>query len=161
MVFTLAYRITGNREDAEEIAQDTFVKAYQGLAGYKASSKFSTWLYAIAYNHSISFIRKKHLNTCSINNFDTKIYDTIGEEDSMLANLDNIPSDLALKAIQSLDELDKVIVTLYYQDECPVKEIAKITELSIANIKIRLFRGRKKILAELKRIFKTELVDLL
>jgi RNA polymerase sigma-70 factor (ECF subfamily) len=161
MVFTIAVRIAGNREDAEEIAQDVFVKAYQGLAGYKATSKFSTWLYSIAYNQSVSFIRKKHLNICSIDNFGTSIQETFGEDDSRLLLLDDIPPQYAAQALGKLDKTDQIILTLYYQNESMVKEIAKITGLTIANIKVRLFRGRKKLLAELQKIFKTEMVDLL
>jgi RNA polymerase sigma factor (sigma-70 family) len=161
MVFTIASRISGNREDAEEIAQDVFVKAYQGLANFKASSKFSTWLYSIAYNHSISFIRKKHLDTCSIDNLGTSIQDTIGENDSQFIEMETIPTQYAIKALESLDKTDQIILTLFYQNESQVKEISKITGLTITNIKVRLFRGRKKLLGELHKIFKTELVDLL
>jgi RNA polymerase sigma-70 factor (ECF subfamily) len=161
MVFTIAVRITENREDAEEVAQDIFVKAYQGLASFKSNSKFSTWLYAIAYNQSISFIRKKHLATCSIDNLGTALHETLGEEDTQLSDLDGIPGHLAAKALECLEKNDQIILTLYYQDENPVKEISKITGLSVSNIKVKLFRARKKLLTELGKIFKTEMADLL
>ena len=161
MVFTIAVKISGNREDAEEIAQDVFVKAYQGLAGFRSSSKFSTWLYAIAYNQSVSFIRKRQLDTSSIHNYSTSLYETYGEEDSQYSLLEDIPAKYVEKVMESLDKTDQIILTLYYKKECQVKEISRITGLSVSNIKIKLFRGRKKILEELKKIFKTELVDLL
>src|SRR5262245_50933268 len=65
-VFTLALRFTKNREDAEEVAQDIFVKAYRALADFKGSSKFSTWLYTIVNNTCITFLRKKKLDTHSL-----------------------------------------------------------------------------------------------
>lgn len=161
MVFTIALKISGNREDAEEIAQDAFVKAYNGLAGYKASSKFSTWLYSITYNHAISFIRKKHPETCSIDAISNSHHETFGEDDIQFSQLEDIPACYIEKALSCLDNQDQVILTLYYKEECPVKEIVKIMGLSESNIKVKLFRSRKKVWTELQRIFKTELVDLL
>ena len=66
MAFTVAYRIVRNREDAEEIAQDAFVKVYQSLKSFKKESKFSTWLYRIIYNTAISKTRKKQLETTNL-----------------------------------------------------------------------------------------------
>ena len=65
-VFTLAMRFTKNREDAEEVAQDCFVKAYKALGTFKQTSKFSTWLYSIVYTTAMTFLRKKSLDTQSI-----------------------------------------------------------------------------------------------
>lgn len=161
MVFSICVRITGNREDAEEVAQDVFVKAYQGLAGFRATSKFSTWLYKIAYNHSISFIRKKQPDTVSIESFGNVLHETIGDYDFLHSEIDKIPVQYTLKALEILDNTDQIILTLYYREDTQIKEIAKITGLSMSNVKVRLFRGRKKLLAELEKIFKTELVDLI
>ena len=66
-VFTLAMRFAKNREDAEEIAQDCFVKAYKALGTFKQTSKFTTWLYTITYTTAMTFLRKKRLDTSSIN----------------------------------------------------------------------------------------------
>jgi len=62
MVFTIAVKILRNREDAEEIAQDAFVKAFQALPGFKGEARFSTWLYRIVYNAAISQSRKRNMN---------------------------------------------------------------------------------------------------
>lgn len=161
MVFTIALRITGIREDAEEIAQDVFVKAFQYLNTFKAHSKFSTWLYAIAYNQSVSFIRKKKPETFSIEHITTELHENYGENDPQFMYFDTIPEQYAVKALKSLDKNDQIILTLYYQNENSVKEISKITGMSISNIKVRLFRGRKKLMSEIEKIFKTEMVDLL
>ena len=66
-VFTLAMRFAKNREDAEEVAQDCFIKAYKALGTFKQTSKFSTWLYSITYTTAMTFLRKKRLDTQSIN----------------------------------------------------------------------------------------------
>src|SRR5205823_9803266 len=72
-VFTLTLRFTKNREDAEEVAQDIFVKAYRSLSDFRGTAKFSTWLYTIVYTTSITFLRKKKLSTTSIDDEGTFI----------------------------------------------------------------------------------------
>ncbi|MFZ1328785.1 MAG: sigma-70 family RNA polymerase sigma factor, partial [Chitinophagaceae bacterium] len=67
-VFTLTLRMVKNREDAEEVAQDVFIKAFKYLADFKGASKFTTWLYTIVSNTSISFLRKKKLDIHSLDN---------------------------------------------------------------------------------------------
>jgi RNA polymerase sigma-70 factor (ECF subfamily) len=161
MVFTIAMRITGNNEDAEEVAQDVFLNAYRGLREFKGSSKFSTWLYRITYNQAISRTRKKQLVTSSLDNPENSIHEIYGEEDTGLSRLDDIPLEYLKKALGKLDEIDRTILTLYYQDDCSVKEISKITGLTSSNVKVKLFRSRKKLLTEFERLFKNEFVDLL
>src|SRR5882757_5694269 len=70
-VFTLAMRFSKNREDAEEIAQDCFVKAYKSLASFQRQSKFSTWLYSIVYTTAMTFLRKRRVDTDSIDDENT------------------------------------------------------------------------------------------
>src|SRR6516225_10518279 len=70
-VFTLALRFAKVREDAEEIAQDTFIKAYRSLASFQGQSKFSTWLYSIVYTTAMTFLRKKRVDTDSIDDENT------------------------------------------------------------------------------------------
>ena len=73
-IFTLVLRFTENREDAEEIAQDVFVKAYRSLADFRGDSKFSTWLFTITRTTCLSFLRKKKLDTQSLDNERTGIH---------------------------------------------------------------------------------------
>ena len=72
-VFTLAMRFAKNREDAEEIAQDCFIKAYRSLSAFQRQSKFSTWLYSIVYTTAMTFLRKKRVDTDSIDDENTYI----------------------------------------------------------------------------------------
>src|ERR1700760_2679279 len=72
-VFTLAMRFVKSREDAEEIAQDCFIKAYRSLSSFQGGSKFSTWLYSIVYTTAMTFLRKKRLATDSIDDENTFI----------------------------------------------------------------------------------------
>ncbi len=159
MVFTLAFRITGNREDAEEVSQDVFLKAYRGLAAFRGTSKFSTWLYRIAYNHSISRIRKKQPDILSYDSLEIRLDEWQGETDVNHERLDDIPATYVKQAFEQLEETDRAVLTMFYQDELSVKEIAGATGLSISNIKVKLFRGRKKLTDVLEKILKTELID--
>src|SRR5476649_2150664 len=79
-VFTLAMRFAKNREDAEEIAQDCFIKAYRSLSSFQRQSKFSTWLYSIVYTTAMTFLRKKRVDTDSID--DENTYIQLGNQSS-------------------------------------------------------------------------------
>lgn len=161
LAFTLALRIAKNHEDAEEIAQDAFLKAYNSLSTFKEESKFSTWLYKIVFNTAISRMRKKQMQNVSI---EEGHGGNSGEEDRM-DGLDNLHKKerkkIIAEAISRLREDEGIVMTLYYLNENTLKEIEEITGFSNSNIKILLHRGRKKLLFELKKILKGEIVDML
>ncbi|HLY68369.1 MAG TPA: sigma-70 family RNA polymerase sigma factor, partial [Puia sp.] len=117
-VFTLVLRITENREDAEEVSQDVFVKAYRSLADFRGDSKFSTWLYTIARTSSITFLRKKKLETISIDNEKTA-FQLENRESSFSANTIEQKSRIKMvnEAIQLLSPDDAQIITLFYKAE--------------------------------------------
>lgn len=161
MVYTLAYRIIGNREDAEELAQDVFVKVYNSLKDFKGKSKFTTWLYSITYNTSISKVRKKRIEGVSLNDHNKAHYEIIDNAYEQFYNFDKVPVELLRQALDELNPVDKSILTLYYQDDKPVKEISKVTGLTDSNVKVRLHRSRHKLFQKLQVLFKEELTDLL
>lgn len=155
-VYTIALRICRSSEDAEEIAQDTFLKAFQQLDGFRGSSKFSTWLYTIAYRTAISKTRKKQLDTTNVDDF-------VSEN---LAPDAHTPLDemslgdqrkYVKEAIDRLPEIDGLIISLYYIEECNIVEIQSITDLSESNVKVKLHRARKKLQNELKAILGQEI----
>jgi RNA polymerase sigma factor (sigma-70 family) len=125
-VFTLALRFAKNREDAEEIAQDCFIKAYRSLQGYQAQSKFSTWLYSIVYTTAMTFLRKRRLDTGSIDDEGTamQVADTPSGYDAN--NVENKSRSYYLNlAIAQLLPDDATIITLFYKGEQSLEEIAK------------------------------------
>ncbi len=156
MIFTIALKIVRNREDAEEIAQDVFVKVYQSLVTFKKESKFSTWLYRIVYNAAISKTRKKNLETTNIN------YDIVESysEDEINVNLNRLDDDEQKKIINTvlkkLNPEDYLLVTLYYFEEKSVDEISEIANISQSNVKVKLFRTRKKLYGEIQRLIKSQ-----
>ncbi|HNQ60310.1 MAG TPA: sigma-70 family RNA polymerase sigma factor [Bacteroidales bacterium] len=145
--FSIAYQITGNREDAEEIAMDAFVKAYQALKGFKFESKFSTWLYRIVYNTAISKKRKKKMEFVAIDHHLIENY----SEDNFVAGLQMLDTDEQLKLVQhvlkSLPGDDAALINLFYNQQLNIEEISHITSLSVSNVKVKLHRIRKRIFA--------------
>lgn len=161
MAYTLALRIAKNQEDAEEIAQDAFMKVYDSLSTFKQDSKFTTWLYKIIYNTAISRFRKKHIDSFSME--ESSIADSVHEQnDDGLDILHHQERKRIISmAISRLKEDEGAAMTLFYLNENSIKEIEEITGFTDSNIKILLFRGRKKLLFELKKILKDEIVDMI
>ena len=161
MVYTIAVKIVRNREDAEEVAQDSFIKAFQKLNSFKGESKFSTWLYTIVYRTAISKIRKNTIETTDIDEFVTNNHSV----DFSFPQMDLLKAEEQKKyvkhAIDSLPELDALLITLFYLNENTFDEIIEITGLTKTNIKVRLFRARKKLYKELSQILDTELKTIL
>jgi RNA polymerase sigma-70 factor (ECF subfamily) len=159
-VFTITLRYTDNREDAEEIAQDIFVKAYRSLADFRGASKFSTWLYTIVTTSCISFLRKKRLATQSLDN--EKVYEQAANQNSGFdANQIEQKSKLAMvnEAIKLLSPDDSKIITLFYKGEQSLDEIGQIIGIEPNTVKVKLHRARQRLKDKMEKYFKHELVD--
>ena len=149
--FTLALRITGNREEAEEIAMDAFVKVYRSLGSFRNDSKFTTWLYRIVHNESISALRKKQPETAPLDNDLVENY-MADEMHEHVSTLDEQQQQwLIRRALEQLSPEDNMLITLFYMDDQSIGEISEITGLSQSNIKVRLHRTRKKLYQILNR----------
>lgn len=141
--FNLAFRICRNREEAEEIIQDSFMKAYRSLGDFRMDSSFTTWFYRIVYNTSVSFLRTKKDNNINLDaDFAEKYryseinsyeYEAESEYNRILVN----------KALGKLNDEERGIISLFYYDELSLNEIAAITGDSVSNIKVKLHRSRK------------------
>ncbi|HNS17058.1 MAG TPA: sigma-70 family RNA polymerase sigma factor [Bacteroidales bacterium] len=150
--FALALRITGNREDAEEIAMDAFVKVYRSLGNFRNDSKFTTWLYRIVHNESISALRKKQPETAPLDDSLASDYPT-EEIQQCVSELDELQQQkLISRALKELPPEDHMLITLFYMEDLSVSEINEITGLSQSNIKVRLHRTRKKLYQILNRL---------
>lgn len=161
MAYTIALRMLKNPEDAEELAQDTFVKAFKSLKEFKFESKFSTWLYRITYNGAISKLRRKQIEVSNIE--DSKLpADEIISVHNGLEELTKEEQKRYIKeAIQNLKEDDAFIITMYYLKENTIEEISEIAGLSNSNVKVKLHRARKRFYDELKAILKDEVKTIL
>ena len=161
-VFTLAVRFAKNREDAEEIAQDCFVKAYKALGTFKQTSKFSTWLYTITYTTAMSFLRKKRIDTQSIHGNENEL-ELEGHKSDLSDNLAERKSTNRYldEAISTLPNDDVAIVTLFYKAEQSLEEIATALNMPANTVKIRLHRARAKLKERLEFLLKDEVKELL
>lgn len=160
-VFTLTLRIVKNREDAEEVAQDVFIKAYKYLADFKGASKFTTWLYTIVNNTCISFLRKKKLDIHSLDN--EKVFEVADNLDSgMRANMVEQKSKLAMvnDAISLLSGDDAQVITLYYKAEQSLEETAQILGIEVNAAKVRLHRARTRLKEKMETHFAEEVKNL-
>jgi RNA polymerase sigma-70 factor (ECF subfamily) len=159
MVFSLAYKITKNREEAEEVSQDTFIKGYKNLEKFKGDAKFSTWLYRIAYHACLDTIKKnkKHQNTFEINEI---TFNQIKSVDTILEGIERIErAKIMDNCLLKLPEEERSIIWMFYYDELSLREIIEITQKSEANIKVKLHRARKKLLTIVEENISPEILS--
>lgn len=158
-VFTLSIKMLQNREEAEEVAQDVFIKVYRSLQKFKTESKFSTWLYRITYNTCLDKMRSKKRNT-PVFSFDHFAED---EAVSLINVLDTIEErerkQMIQKCLDLLPAQDSFLLTLYYFQENSLKEISKIMSINENNLKIKLFRSRRRLTAILKTQLEPEIIN--
>ncbi len=160
-VFTLSLRFIRNREDAEEVAQDIFVKAYRSLADFRGDAKFSTWLYTIVNTTCISFLRKKKIVHHSLDSeLVFEAADNLGS--GTQASLAEQKSRAALvgRAIALLSTDDAQIITLFYKGEQTVEEIAGILGIAPNAAKVRLHRARTRLREKMEIHFAREVKEL-
>ena len=161
-VFTLAMRFSKSREDAEEIAQDCFIKAYRSLAAYQRQSKFTTWLYTIVYHTAMTFLRKKRVATDSIDDEGTYIQVENHESAYDADNVENKSRSFYLnQAIEQLLPDDATIITLFYKGEQSLEEIAQTLGMEANTVKVKLFRARQRLKEKLERNLKHEVKELI
>jgi RNA polymerase sigma factor (sigma-70 family) len=144
-VFNICIKILRNKEEAEEVAQDTFLKVFEKLNTFKKEAKFSTWLFRIAYNMSISQQRKSKAKQLDIDDYFIETY----SEDEMIniLDLETIEErERKLKsAISNLDAEQELLLQLYYDKNMSVIDVAKITNLSESNVKVKIHRARQRL----------------
>ena len=161
-VFTLALRFSKNREDAEEIAQDCFVKAYRSLANFQQQSKFSTWLYSIVYTTAMTFLRKRRVDTDSIDDENTYIQLENSSSGFDVNSAENKSRSYYLsQAIAQLLPDDAAIITLFYMGEQSLEEIGQTLGIEPNTVKVKLFRARQRLKEKLEHSLKHEVKELI
>ncbi|MFD1063407.1 RNA polymerase sigma factor [Winogradskyella litorisediminis] len=159
LVFTLALRMLKNREEAEEVSQDAFVKVYKSLDKFKGDSKFSTWIYKVTFNTCLDNLKKnkKHRNNVSIDEFTFNKIETI---DNALEHIIKAEKTKVIKqCINSLPNEDAYLLTLFYFEELSLDEISEIINVSSNTIKVKLFRARKKLAVILEKQLNLEKIS--
>ncbi len=141
MAITIAYQICGNMQDAEDVVQESFVKAYRNLHGFRSDSKFSTWLYRIVYNTSITLTKSKMWTAHRETDIENASHLSSNQVEINIENIEQ--KEMVGEILQKMPNGDALLLTLYYMEDNPVKDIAKITGLNETNVKVKLFRARK------------------
>ena len=161
-VFTLALRFTRSREDAEEVAQDCFIKAYRALGTFKQTSKFSTWLYTITYTSAMTSLRKKRLQALSLDEEGPAHYLAHAVTDFTTENAEKKSAHVYLNmAIDSLNTEDAAIITLFYKGEQSLEEIGQSLHMDPNTVKVKLHRARIKLREKLQYLLKDEVKELI
>ena len=158
MAVTLAYNILLNKEDAEEAAQDAFVKSYSALRSFNGASKFSTWLYRIVVNTALNKRKLKKLKPVELTAYHDE---SLNDAYYHAATINNEQRKFIQRSLRSLNDKERICITLYYLNELSVEEIKKVTGISISNIKVLLFRGRKSLYTALHSSLKDEITTLI
>ena len=150
-VFSSIVRVVGNREDAEELTQDVFLKVHNSIGRYRGESSLSTWIYRIAYNTAVSKVRKTGKGPPMLD-------DTILERrcvEEPVADTDDKLSSLE-RALTFLPAEESMIIQLFYNEDKNVDELSSITGLTASNVKVKLHRIRKKLYLYLRESHEKE-----
>ncbi|KOP37225.1 RNA polymerase [Flavobacterium sp. WLB] len=159
MIFTLALKMVKNREEAEEVSQDTFIKIYNSLSKFKGDSKFSTWIYKIAYNTCLDRLKKSKKDdfNISIDDFSSHLIKTM---DTALSALEDKERKQTIqKCLNLLPSDENFLLTLFYFDDQNLEEIGKIMNISANNAKVKLFRSRQKLAVILRQQLEPEIIE--
>jgi RNA polymerase sigma factor (sigma-70 family) len=151
--FTIALKVLENRPEAEEAAQDAFIKAFHYLKGFNRQARFSTWLYRIVFNTAISYKRKNKQPLASI-----EFHDRAREEGSDLEKEDK--QAFVSQAMEHLNEADRLAIQLYYIKEFSLEEVAELMGQNMNTLKVRIHRARQRLADALKKILKEEALSL-
>lgn len=160
MAYMIAYRILENREEAEEVVQDSFVKMYRALPDFQFGSKFSTWFYKIIYHTALTARRRQSVFI----DYEEVQPEQVSEEEVNSASRALEREDrkeIIARVLKELPSDESLLLTLFYLEECSIEEIHQITDFMVSNIKVKLFRARKHFYEKLKFLMKQEMEEIL
>ena len=156
-IYALVYHMTGHREDAEDLVQDVFIKAYASLSGFKGDSGFYTWVYRIAVNRTLNFLKQRGRKSgdLSLDNLDDAVerdpaFVELRARESPLreAGLSELQKKLN-EALQRLSEKHRTVVVMHDIEGIPHDEIARLLGVSAGTVRSRLFYARQQLQNEL------------
>lgn len=159
LVFTLAIRMLKNHEEAQEAAQDSFVRVYQSLSSFEGKSKFTTWLYRIVYNECLGRLRKIKREFTLVEEL-SHTEEPVDFMDGLEIMQLEERADLVTKGIRLLNSSEAAVLTFFYLEDQSIKDICTITGGTESNVKVQLFRGRKNLANALQKLSNNELIGL-
>ncbi|WP_396590368.1 RNA polymerase sigma factor [Allomuricauda sp. R78024] len=157
LVYTLAYRMLGSREEAEEVSQDTFIKIFKSLSHFKGDSKLSTWIYKVAYNTCLDRIKQNKRNKTFVDIDHVKGVAFVSMNNALDKMLQEERKELIKKCLNLLPSNDVGLLTLFYFEEQSLAEMEKTLDIPVSTIKVQLFRARKKFAKVLEKNLEKEI----
>lgn len=159
LVFSLALKMLKNREEAEEVAQDTFIKVYHSLHTFKGESKFSTWIYKVAYRACLDRMKKNKKEESNIPIDDFSEHLVLTMENALSQMMEHERKKAIQDCLNELPGDDGFLLTLFYFEDQSLEEIAKIMNITANNVKVKLYRSRQKLTAIFKQKLEPEMID--
>lgn len=160
MVYSIVFRVVGNRDDALEVSQDAFMKVYKNLSRFKGESRISTWVYRIAYNEALMHLRKRKQQPNDIQYGVAAV--SFADVSLVIDNLSQEERKRYISlALARLPGSESTALTLYYLEEQTIEEVAIIMDISEANVKVKLFRARAKLHEVMMQLLNVETMNLL
>ncbi len=148
-IFSLIFRLVRNPSDAEDLSQETFIKAFKNLASYDANRPFITWLFKIAHNASLDFLRAKKPEAISIDEEEVGVYpDSSASIEKELESV--LQREFLDRILASLPPLYQEALILRHKEGLDLKEIAQVLQIPEGTVKIRLFRAREALKKKLE-----------
>lgn len=151
-IINLCYGMVHDTQKAEDLCQDVFLEVYSSIKSFQGKSKLSTWLYRIAVNKTINYLRKEKIK---------KFFVPIESIEYHLHSQDR--ADLSMQEKEKIEKISKIIDTLsskqkqafvmFYYDELPQKEIAEVMQVSLASVEVMIHRAKKTIKEKLEKIY--------
>ena len=159
LVFTLALRLMKDRNQAEEISQDAFIKIYKNLNKFQGKSKFSSWIYRITYNACLDELRRKKIKYREVSIDETFAY-KMSEPDSLVLDIEKEELNANIKkCLELLPGETSFLLTMFYYDELSLKEISDIVNQKPNTVKVKIHRGRQKLMGILKEHIEPEIIS--
>ena len=158
MAFSIACRILGNEQDAEEVVQDAFLQAFRSIRSFKGNSKFSTWLYRIVVNGSLNRLKKRRLKSYEDVELAQECVEDVESSYRQLTVQDQ--TKFINQALERLRAEDRLILTLYYLDEQSLAEIEEVTGIAKENVKMKLHRARARMYGVLSKLLDMDIKHL-
>ncbi|WP_224489432.1 RNA polymerase sigma factor [Robertkochia flava] len=151
MAYTIAVRLLQDPDEAADIVQESFIKSFEVLDSFRGDAKFSTWIYRIVYRKSLDRLKAiKRRKTDAFEEIGEGSFTAEGGEDAVQLMVAAEQEEMVKKAVSALNPDEQTLILLYYYEELPIREIAEVLDMGMENVKVRLFRTRKKLYTLLK-----------
>lgn len=157
MALTIAFRICGNKQDAEDIVQNAYVKAYHNLHTFRSDSKFSTWFYRIVYNTAITET-KTSVYITEFEDYKTLEQNSFSDWDAIKCMEEQERKEMIEKVLNKMPKDESLVLTLFYLEENSIKDVVQIMGLTETNVKVKLHRARKRFGAMVEEMNEKEVI---